>query len=253
MLQPEAIAKLVAGPVIVESSAHSPLRGKTVMITAGPTVEAIDPVRFISNRSSGKMGYALARAAAEAGAKVILISGPVGLSVPDEVECINIESAEELFAATHRMIAGVDIFIGAAAVSDYRPQEVLANKIKKAHSELHIDLVRSPDILASVAALADGPFTVGFAAETEKLREHALQKLEGKQLDMIVANQVGHGVGFDSDDNAVDVYWRNGHKSFPLSSKEQLAAALITVIAEHFVECNRVGGQSEIPAIAIRD
>jgi phosphopantothenoylcysteine decarboxylase/phosphopantothenate--cysteine ligase len=253
MLQPDAIARMVTGPVIVAETASAPLRGKTVMITAGPTLEAIDPVRFISNRSSGKMGYALARAAADAGATVLLLSGPVSLPVPEGAECIHTESAEEMHAAVHRHIADVDIFIGAAAVSDYRAATVKAHKIKKMHAELHIDLVRNPDILASVADLPSKPFTVGFAAETEKLREHALQKLEQKKLDMIIANQVGRGVGFDSDHNAVDVYWRNGERSFPLADKVQLAASLVEFIAEQYAASHGADTQTELPAIAIRD
>jgi phosphopantothenoylcysteine decarboxylase/phosphopantothenate--cysteine ligase len=253
MLQPDAIARLVAGPVIVSESAITPLRGKTVMVTAGPTLEAIDPVRFISNRSSGKMGYALAGAAADAGAKVLLLSGPVSLQVPHGVECINIESAEELYAAVHRHIGKADIFIGAAAVSDYRPAKTEANKIKRMRTELHIDLIRSPDILASVADLPDRPFTVGFAAETEKLREHALQKLEQKKLDMIIANQVGPGVGFDRDENAVDVYWKGGNKSFPLTAKAALAGGLIELVAERYAASHSAETQTGLPATAIRD
>ncbi len=253
MLQPEAIARIVVGPVIVAEKASAFLRGKTVMITAGPTLEAIDPVRFISNRSSGKMGYALASAAADAGAKVLLLSGPVSLQVPHGVECINIESAEQLLAAVHRHISDVDIFIGAAAVSDYRPVAIEPNKIKRMRTELRIDLIRSPDILTSVADLPNRPFTVGFAAETEKLREHALQKLEQKRLDMIIANQVGRGVGFDSDENAVDVYWKNGNKSFPISAKAALAGGLIELIAERYAASYGGDKQTELPAIAIRD
>jgi phosphopantothenoylcysteine decarboxylase / phosphopantothenate---cysteine ligase len=253
MLQPDAIARIVAGRVIVNETATTSLRGKTVMVTAGPTLEAIDPVRFISNRSSGKMGYALASAAADAGAKVLLLSGPVSLQVPPGVECINIESAEELRAAVHRHIGEVDVFIGAAAVSDYRPAKIEPNKIKKMRTELRIDLVRSPDILASVADLTDRPFTVGFAAETEKLREHALQKLEQKKLDMIIANQVGRGVGFDRDENAVDVYWKNGNKSFPLSAKAALAGGLIELIAERYAASHGANTQTGLSAVAIRD
>ena len=253
MLQPDEIARIVAGPVAVPASAETPIRGKTVMVTAGPTIEPIDPVRFISNRSSGKMGYALAQAAVDAGARVILISGPVSLPVPDGVDYVRVETAEQLHAATHERIAPVDIFIAAAAVSDYRPGSVQPNKIKKTSAEMHIDLVRSPDILASVAALKDGPFTVGFAAETEKLREHALQKLQRKKLDMIVANTVGPGVGFDCNDNAVEVFWQNGERSFPLSSKARLAADLIDLIAERYAASYGADTQTELPAIAIRD
>jgi phosphopantothenoylcysteine decarboxylase/phosphopantothenate--cysteine ligase len=253
MLQPEAIARIVAGPVIVAETKSASLRGKTVIVTAGPTREAIDPVRFISNRSSGKMGYALASAAADAGAKVLLLSGPVSLQVPHGVQCIDFESAEELHAAVHSRISEADIFIGTAAVSDYRPVTIEPNKIKKMRTELSIDLIRNPDILASVADLPDRPFTIGFAAETEKLREHALQKLEQKKLDMIIANQVGHGVGFESDDNAVDVYWKNGNKSFPLTTKSALASGLIELIAERYAASYGADTPTELPAIAISD
>jgi phosphopantothenoylcysteine decarboxylase/phosphopantothenate--cysteine ligase len=173
--------------------------------------------------------------------------------VPPGVECINIESAEELRAAVHRHIGEVDVFIGAAAVSDYRPVKIEPNKIKKMRTELRIDLVKSPDILASVADLTDRPFTVGFAAETEKLREHALQKLEQKKLDMIIANQVGRGVGFDRDENAVDVYWKNGNKSFPLSAKAALAGGLIELIAERYAASHGADTQTGLSAVAIRD
>lgn len=253
MLQPTELARIVAGPVAVALREDSPLRGKTVMVTAGPTVEAIDPVRFISNRSSGKMGYAMAQAARDAGARVILVSGPVSLAAPEGVKRVDIESAEQLYAATHERIADVDIFISAAAVSDYRPESVQSNKIKKNNAEMRIDLVRSPDVLASVAELKAGPFTVGFAAETEKLREHAMQKLHGKKLDMIVANKVGPGLGFDCNDNAAEVYWDNGERSFPLSSKANLAADLIELIAERYAASYGPDTQTELPAIAIRE
>jgi phosphopantothenoylcysteine decarboxylase/phosphopantothenate--cysteine ligase len=251
MLQPEALANMVAGSVTGLAPGLAPLRDKTVMVTAGPTVEAIDPVRFISNRSSGKMGYALARAAADAGAKVILVSGPVALAAPDGVERICVQSAEELYAVTHRYIADVDIFIAAAAVADYRPKAPRAHKIKKAQAEQHIDLIRNPDVLASVAELSDRPFTVGFAAETEKLQAHALAKLERKRLDMIIANRVGAGTGFDSDDNAVEVFWRNGTKSFPRTAKTELAIGLISLIAERYAA--GYGGDTKTvrPSIAV--
>lgn len=231
MLEPEAIAAAMAEGKR-GGRGNGRLAGRTVMITAGPTREAIDPVRFISNHSSGRMGYALAGAAAAAGAKVILISGPVSLPAPAEVELICVESAEQMFAETHRRIDEVDIFIGAAAVSDYRPASARPQKIKKSSAELRLDLVKAPDTLASVANLAARPFTVGFAAETERLREHALAKLEGKKLDLIVANQVGAGRGFDCDDNAVEVYWKGGEKSWPLMHKSKLASALVDFIAE---------------------
>lgn len=232
MLEPAEIAKRALA--CLSRPADGPLAGRTVLVTAGPTREAIDPVRFISNRSSGRMGYAIAEAARDAGAKVILVSGPVALPPPAGVETVYAETAEQMFAETHRHVDGVDIFVGAAAISDYRPGRVQEQKIKKTSGDLKIDFVKTPDTLASVARLENGPFTVGFAAETEKLKEHALAKLEGKDLDMIVANQVGAGRGFDTEDNAVEVYWRGGERSFPLMDKQALAAAIVALIAERF-------------------
>ena len=236
MLEPAEIAAAVlAGTGLTGPRKKSEsMAGRTVMVTAGPTREAIDPVRFISNRSSGRMGYALAEAAAEAGANVILVSGPVSIPAPGGVECIRVETAQEMFAEAHNRIDGVDVFIGAAAISDYRPETVRAQKIKKSEGTLKIDLVKAPDTLASVARLERRPFTVGFAAETEKLREHALAKLSGKNLDLVVANQVGQGRGFDCDDNAVEVYWQGGERSFPMTSKGELARELIALIAERY-------------------
>lgn len=232
MLEPADIAAEILVPT--ESPGAGPLHGRTVMITAGPTREAIDPVRFISNRSSGRMGYALAEAARAAGAKVLLVSGPVGLDTPRGVERVCVETAEQMFAEAQNRIDGVDIFIGAAAISDYRPASVAPQKIKKSSQELRLDLVKAPDTLAAVARLEDGPFTVGFAAETERLREHALAKLEGKKLDLIVANLVGEGRGFDAAQNAVEVYWKGGEKSLPLMEKAALARELISLVAERF-------------------
>src|SRR5690606_29217 len=181
--------------------------------------------------SSGKMGYALAEAAAAAGARVILISGPVSLPPPVDVERVCVETAEQMFAETHSRIDGIDIFIGAAAVSDYRPANARDQKIKKNSAERRLDLVKPPDTLASVARLENGPFTVGFAAETERLREHALAKLERKKLDLIVANQVGGGRGFNADENAVEVYWKTGERSFPTMSKAELASERVEFFA----------------------
>jgi phosphopantothenoylcysteine decarboxylase/phosphopantothenate--cysteine ligase len=252
MLEPEDIAEAV---MRVEREAARPplpssLLGKTIMITAGPTREAIDPVRFISNHSSGRMGYALAQAAAEAGARVILISGPVSLPPPANVTCVSVESAEQMFAAAHNRIDGVDIFIGAAAVSDYRPASAKRQKIKKNNAELRIDLVKAPDTLASVAKLDNRPFTVGFAAETERLRENALAKLQGKKLDLIVANQVGAGRGFNCEENAVEVYWKTGERSFPMMNKADLAVELIKLIAERYDSSRGTGTATEVPAVA---
>ena len=228
MMQPDDIATAIQ-PVV-----SGLLLGKTVMVTAGPTREAIDPVRYITNRSSGKMAYAIAQAARDAGAKVILITGPVNLDEPSGVKVVSITTAEQMFAATHEHIQGVDIFVAAAAVSDYRPETEAQNKIKKGKPTMQLNLVKSPDTLASVAKMADGPFTVGFAAETEQLRKYALGKLDSKNLDMIVANKVGVDHGFDSDVNTVEVYWRGGEQSFPTAAKSELAEDLIRLIADRY-------------------
>jgi phosphopantothenoylcysteine decarboxylase/phosphopantothenate--cysteine ligase len=248
MVEPDAIAAAVTGPTSVSAVERPPLIGRKVMITAGPTREAIDPVRFISNRSSGKMGYAMARAAAAAGAKVVLISGPVELTTPDNVQRVDVESAKDMFAATHERIDNIDIFIAAAAVADYSAASTPKNKIKKSAPEMSIELKRTPDILASVAKLEKGPFTVGFAAETEKLREYARSKLEQKNLDMIIANQVGENRGFDSDENTVDVFWAAGEQSFPMMAKTKLAVALINLIAERYLQRPASGTQTALHA-----
>ncbi|MGH8167408.1 MAG: bifunctional phosphopantothenoylcysteine decarboxylase/phosphopantothenate--cysteine ligase CoaBC, partial [Woeseiaceae bacterium] len=257
MLEPEDIADAAVQAMAVESTAPggqpgAALAGRTVMITAGPTREAIDPVRFISNHSSGKMGYALAKAAADAGARVILISGPVSLARPANVDVVDVESAEQMFAEAHNRIDGVDIFIGAAAVSDYRPANMKKQKIKKNNAELKLDLVKAPDTLASVSRLDNAPFTVGFAAETERLREHALAKLEGKKLDLIVANQVGGGRGFNCEDNAVEVYWKTGERSFPMMNKSRLAVELVGLIAERYAAGRGSSTATELPARATK-
>lgn len=235
------------------STGSAPLLGRTVVITAGPTREAIDPVRYISNHSSGKMGYALAAAARNAGANVILLSGPVDIAAPEGVEVVPIETAEELYAATHERVRAADIFIAAAAVADYRPAAVATDKIKKTESDLSIDLVRNPDVLASVAKIADGPFTVGFAAETERLREHALKKLKAKRLDMIIANEVGDGKAFGRDDNAVHVFWSKGEREFPMRSKGELAEDLIALIVERYADGYGGATVTELPSLARKD
>ena len=228
------------------------LKGRTVLITAGPTREAIDPVRYVSNRSSGKMGYAIADAALEAGARVILLSGPVSLDAPVGVERIMIESAEELHAATHAHIAQADIFIGVAAVADYRPLSPAEQKIKKSHETMSIEMTRSPDVLASVAALPSRPFTVGFAAETDRVEEYARGKLESKNLDMIVANEVGNGRAFGQDDNAVHVFWSDGDRRFPIASKRELARDLVHLIGEHLTH-SPSANVTELPTAANTD
>jgi phosphopantothenoylcysteine decarboxylase/phosphopantothenate--cysteine ligase len=233
MLDPDDIAAIVCGPQL---AANGPalLADKTVLVTAGPTREPIDPVRFITNRSSGKMGYAIAAAAAQQGARVVLLSGPTALPVPPGITLHNVQTAQDMYDATHASVRDADIFIATAAVADYRPVVVAEHKIKKSQESMSIELIRTPDILASVAALEAAPFTVGFAAETENVREYALGKLERKKLDMIVANLVGAACGFDSDDNAVDVYWQGGEQSFATASKVELARAIIKLVAERY-------------------
>jgi phosphopantothenoylcysteine decarboxylase/phosphopantothenate--cysteine ligase len=207
------------------------LAGKRVLVTAGPTREAIDPVRYISNRSSGRMGFAVATAAAEAGAAVTLISGPVSLATPAGVQRIDVESAADMHAAVMREIACADIFISVAAVADYRPLVAAPHKIKKADPEISLDLVRNSDILAAVAALPDAPFTVGFAAETEALEVNAQHKREAKSIDMIAANTVGSDQGFECEENALHVFWNQGEQRLPRADKTKLARQLIAVIA----------------------
>jgi len=179
------------------------------------------------------MGFAVARAAVEAGAEVTLVAGPVNLPTPAGVRRVDVETAAEMFAATIERIADADIYIGAAAISDYRP-EPAAQKIKKRAERLTLDMVKSPDLLATVAARPAAPFTVGFAAETERLEEFARQKLEGKRLDMIVANQVGAKLGFDEDDNSVLILWRDGQEAFSRMPKVDLARRIIATVAARF-------------------
>lgn len=232
MLEPDELARiLTSGPTWL---APRLLAGRRVVITAGPTREPIDPVRYITNRSSGKMGYAVATAAAEAGADVVLVSGPVSLEAPPGVRRVLVETADDMYRESHAAIAGADIFVGCAAVSDYRPPAAAAEKIKRSGEELRLDLVRSPDTLASIAALPEAPFTVGFAAETEKVREHALRKLEAKRVDMIAANHVGPACGFDRETNSLEVFWPGGGLVIGEDTKLAVARRLIALIAERF-------------------
>ncbi len=229
MLEPEQIAEASAG--LFESGR---LAGLTVMITAGPTREAIDPVRYISNHSSGKMGYAIAEAAVESGANVVLISGPVNLPAPDCVKCVDVLSAQDMYKAVHDELGSVDVFIASAAVADYRPAEVAQQKLKKGENDLSsILLVKNPDIVASVAEQENKPFTVGFAAETHEVEAYAKQKLIKKNLDLVVANDVAQEtIGFNSDNNAVTVISRNSQQIFTKRSKAQIARDLINIIAD---------------------
>lgn len=207
-----------------------------VLVSAGPTREAIDPVRYITNRSSGRMGYAVAAAAVEAGARVTLVSGPVALATPQRVERVDVESARQMHAAVMAHAAACDIYIATAAVSDFSLAAPLEQKIKKegATEELQLVLQRTPDILASVAGMERAPFTVGFAAETEQLLEYASHKLASKGLDMIAANRVGADLGFEKEENSLEVLWAGGHVSLPLTSKEKLARSLMTLVAENY-------------------
>ena len=210
------------------------LAGCRVLVTAGPTHEAIDPVRFLSNRSSGKMGYAVAEAAVESGAQVTLVAGPVSLPAPARVELVDVETAADMHQAVMERIAGTDIFISAAAVADYRPQAAASHKIKKSASRMTLILERNPDILAAVAAIRAGPFTVGFAAETHAVEANAQKKRLAKSLDMIAANVVGTGLGFDTDDNALHVFWEGGSVQLDRTRKPRLARQLLALIAEHY-------------------
>lgn len=226
------IDKIIAQSAMLFSSGK--LSGKKVVITAGPTREAIDPVRYISNHSSGRQGYTLAVAAMEAGAEVILISGPTRLSPPDRVSLIGVVSARDMHEAVMSNLEGCDIFIGVAAVADFRPTIYTEQKIKKDHQDLtSIELTLNPDIVANVANTKPKPFTVGFAAETENLDVFAKQKLVKKNLDMIVANDVSDSrIGFNSDDNATTVFWSEGQSVLPLMSKQQISNRIIGLIAE---------------------
>ena len=227
MEQPAAIAQAAAA--MFNSGL---LAGRRVVITAGPTREALDPVRYLSNHSSGKMGYALAQAAADAGARTTLVSGPVHLATPDHVHRIDVQSAGDMLRECLALAAECDIFIACAAVADYRPTSVARQKIKKAAATITLELERNPDILATVSASASAPFTVGFAAETEDVLTYARGKLESKGLDMIVANDVSDAtIGFNSEQNAVTVLWHNGSQALERASKAAIARDLMALIA----------------------
>ncbi|AVQ08563.1 TPA: bifunctional phosphopantothenoylcysteine decarboxylase/phosphopantothenate--cysteine ligase CoaBC [Xanthomonas vasicola pv. zeae] len=223
--------KSTAAPVFVPSSAQ--LVGLRIVISAGPTFEDLDPVRYVGNRSSGKMGYALAAAAAKQGADVVLISGPVHQTTPPGVQRIDVRSAAQMRDAVLGAFPA-DIYIGAAAVADYTPKRVVSQKIKKTGQTLTLELVRTPDILSEVAAQTGAlKLVVGFAAETHDVEHYARGKLAAKRLDLIIANQVGiEGGGFESDNNAATAYWQGGEQAFPSSSKTELADQLLALIAE---------------------
>lgn len=229
LLEIEQLAAEIAGLF-----ATAALAGTRLLISAGPTREPIDAMRFLSNRSSGKMGFALAAAAVEAGAEVTLVSGPVALTTPARVQRIDVGSANEMYEAVMDAVGGSDIFISAAAVADYRPAQPSREKIKRKAETLDLPLVQNRDIVASVTARADKPYTIGFAAETSDIEAQALAKLERKGLDIIAANQVGQGEGAEADDNAVTLYWRGGGQHLEKTTKQQLARQMIAIIAERY-------------------
>jgi phosphopantothenoylcysteine decarboxylase/phosphopantothenate--cysteine ligase len=229
MLEPQDIADLML------PSTPQVLAGTKITITAGPTREAIDPVRYISNHSSGKMGYALAAAAEQMGAKVTLVSGPVNLPVPANVDLVKVSSAEEMRDAVMSDIQSCDIFVGCAAVADYRPAQQVQQKIKKSDQELTLTFIKNPDILSDVAHIANPPFTLGFAAETQNLREYALGKLQRKKLNMIAANDVSDtNIGFNSEQNALTVFWPEGEKQLNVADKRLLASQLLQLVAQRY-------------------
>lgn len=222
----DIVAELVAG------RAPRELAGQAFLVTAGPTFEDIDPVRFIGNRSSGRMGFAVAEAAARAGARVTLVAGPVALATPPGVTRIDVRSAREMHAAVLERVADHDVFVAAAAVGDFRPQRIAAQKLKKTgNATLELSLMQNPDILADVAALPRRPFVVGFAAETEQVEAHARAKLERKRLDLVAANEVGAELGFERPDNALLLLWPGGREQLARADKHALARQLIARIA----------------------
>jgi len=229
MLEPGVIAGLIMG------DGSGELAGKRVVITAGPTREPIDPVRYISNHSSGKMGYALAAAARDAGASVLLVSGPVALPVPAGIEVRNVVTANDMLQASSRAVdEGCDLFIATAAVADYRPETCASGKIKKSSENMSLPLIRNPDTLATIAGRPDAPFTVGFAAETSDVALYAKDKMQRKNLRMIVANDVSvPGLGFNSDNNAVTVFWPEGQETIGPDTKQAIGARLVALISQH--------------------
>ena len=237
MLEPQELTDALLALEQSANSSTKPLAGKTVLLTAGPTREAIDPVRYITNRSSGKMGYAIAAAAQQMGANVILVSGPVALETPIGVERHLVESAKDMHAKTLSLADKADIFIATAAVADYSPANVADQKIKKSEDDLSLKLSYNPDMLFDVSHKYPDFYCVGFAAETENLIEHAKAKMQRKKLDMIVANQVGENKGFDKDTNQVEILLKDGAKesqiSIPETNKSELAIEIMKIISEN--------------------
>ncbi|EEX51320.1 bifunctional phosphopantothenoylcysteine decarboxylase/phosphopantothenate--cysteine ligase CoaBC [Pasteurella dagmatis] len=211
------------------------MKGLSVVITAGPTQEAIDPVRYISNHSSGKMGFAIAQAFSERGANVTLISGPVNLATPANVHRIDVTSAQEMHQQALKSAVENQIFIGCAAVADYRVTQVAEQKIKKSSDEITLTLIKNPDIIADVAHLqSKRPFTVGFAAETQNIEQYAQDKLQRKNLDMICANDVSSGKVFGKDQNSLHLFWRNGNIILELDDKKNIAKQVVKHIFDRF-------------------
>lgn len=230
MLEPHQIIDAIQSLFVPQLLAR-----KKVVITAGPTREEIDPVRYVSNHSSGKMGYMLAQAAQQMGANVVLISGPTALETPYGVARVNTESADKMLAACQVAVENASIFIGCAAVADYKAAETAKHKIKKSDVEMTIKLTRNPDILATIANQTQRPFTVGFAAETQDLEHYAKDKLKRKNLDMIAANNVAiQGQGFGAEQNALTVFWQDGQQELPLADKDLLAKSLMQLIATQY-------------------
>lgn len=239
MVEPEALVEQIIAHFRGAAGGHgtlAALNGRHVLITAGPTREAIDPVRYLTNHSSGRQGYALAEAAARAGAAVTLVSGPVSLTPPPGVDKVSVTSAREMYEAVMTRLDGCDVFIGVAAVADFRPASTAAQKLKKSiggDSKMALELVENPDIIAAVASHPRRPFVVGFAAETERALEHARDKRARKGLDIIAVNDVSEpGIGFNSEDNAVTLIWEGGECTVPRGSKAAVAAALLNAVAE---------------------
>lgn len=237
MLEP---ADIVDALLASATTTDAALAGLRVLVSAGPTREDFDPVRYLGNRSSGRMGFAVAAAAAAAGAKVTLVSGPVALPTPPGVaRRIDVRSALQMHAAMLEQAAEADIVIAAAAVADYRPAHFSEHKLKKQGGPLTLDLVENPDIVRDLAALNPRPFLVGFAAETDDLEAHACSKLASKGMDMIAANSVGHGRGIDTSDNALSVFWAGGRAELLRASKDVLALQLLTLVAQRYADKRR--------------
>lgn len=244
MMEPEDIRDALIESLSIRANGKAlPLSGKKLLITAGPTREAIDPVRYLSNHSSGKMGFAIAENAASMGADVTLVAGPVSLSASPEIKRIDVSSANEMLDAVMQHVPGSDVFISVAAVADYRLEEVMDQKIKKSDDTMQLSLVRNPDILKTVSTLPNRPFCLGFAAETEHVESHARGKLKNKNLDMIAANNVGREDEpvFGSDTNSLDVYWpEDGHSKIPSGSKSDVAKALLELLTQRLKTPNEV-------------